>query len=185
MKEQRKRNKITKSIIFFVFVIIWVFALIFLPAFITIKFNLSDDDSLGVLALLFFIPLLAFFYYPLRDINWKEILSKENMDNVKEKIKNVARMVFVLAIYLFFIILIIWGVVNQFSSKSSNSYNSGYERDDDYSTERSYQEYGDYDCSDFYSQYEAQEFFESEGGPYEDYHNLDKDGDGVACESLP
>lgn len=59
-----------------------------------------------------------------------------------------------------------------------------YERNDDYSTERSYEEYQDYDCSDFYDQQEAQDFFENEGGPYEDYHNLDSDGDGVACESL-
>jgi len=44
---------------------------------------------------------------------------------------------------------------------------------------------GDYDCPDFSTQEEAQEFFESEGGPYDDPHNLDKDGDGIACESLP
>ena len=46
-----------------------------------------------------------------------------------------------------------------------------YERDDDWSTERSYSDYGDMDCSDFSSQSEAQDFFESEGGPSEDYHN--------------
>lgn len=46
-------------------------------------------------------------------------------------------------------------------------------------------EYGDYDCSDFTTQKEAQRFFEKEGGPLKDYHNLDRDGDGVACESLP
>lgn len=46
-------------------------------------------------------------------------------------------------------------------------------------------ESGDYDCSDFSTQKEAQKFFEAEGGPQKDYHNLDKDGDGVACESLP
>ena len=57
-------------------------------------------------------------------------------------------------------------------------------RTDDFETERSYSEYGDMDCSDFGSQEEAQEFFESEGGPDEDYHNLDRDGDGWVCESL-
>ncbi len=62
---------------------------------------------------------------------------------------------------------------------------SSYIRTDDYATERSYKEDQDYDCSDFYSQYEAQEFFESKGGPGSDYHNLDRDGDGVACETLP
>lgn len=39
---------------------------------------------------------------------------------------------------------------------------------------------GDRDCSDFDTQNEAQEFFESHTG-----HRLDGDGDGVACESLP
>lgn len=51
----------------------------------------------------------------------------------------------------------------------------------EYAVERSYEEYEDYDCSDFSSHSEAQEFFESESG---DYHNLDADGDGVACENL-
>ncbi|ABC46393.1 thermonuclease family protein [Salinibacter ruber] len=45
----------------------------------------------------------------------------------------------------------------------------------------------DRDCSDFDTQPEAQRFFErhrsdSSGG---DPHNLDRDGDGQACESLP
>lgn len=46
-------------------------------------------------------------------------------------------------------------------------------------------EYSDRDCSDFSTQREAQAFFESEGGPATDYHNLDSDKDGQACESLP
>ena len=58
-------------------------------------------------------------------------------------------------------------------------------RSDNPTTERSYQEFGDYDCSDFSTHDEAKEFFESEGGPDADYHNLDRDGDGVACETLP
>lgn len=57
-------------------------------------------------------------------------------------------------------------------------------RTDDPATTRSYADYGDMDCGDFSSFREAQDFFESEGGPYEDYHNLDRDGDGLACESL-
>lgn len=69
------------------------------------------------------------------------------------------------------------------SSNSSNSY--PYERSDNPSQMRSYSDYGDYDCSDFSTQEEAQGFFEDEGGPDDDYHNLDRDGDGVACESLP
>jgi hypothetical protein len=40
----------------------------------------------------------------------------------------------------------------------------------------------DYDCSDFSSQAEAQRFFE-QAGPG-DPHRLDRDNDGVACETL-
>lgn len=72
------------------------------------------------------------------------------------------------------------------SSTTTNQFDTGnYERTDDYMTERSYREYSDYDCSDFSTHREAQSFFISEGGPDEDYHNLDRDGDGQACESLP
>jgi hypothetical protein len=45
--------------------------------------------------------------------------------------------------------------------------------------------FGDYDCGDFTTQAEAQDFYESEGGPYSNPHDLDRDQDGVACESLP
>lgn len=44
---------------------------------------------------------------------------------------------------------------------------------------------GDKDCSDFKTQAEAQTFFLSQGGPQSDPHRLDKDGDGVVCETLP
>ena len=43
----------------------------------------------------------------------------------------------------------------------------------------------DRNCSDFDTWREAQDFFESEGGPESDPHGLDRDGDGIACESLP
>jgi hypothetical protein len=70
------------------------------------------------------------------------------------------------------------------SSSSFTDYENTYDyNSDDYSTERSYEDTGDYDCSDFSSQDEAQEFFESEGD--DDFHNLDRDRDGSACESLP
>lgn len=68
---------------------------------------------------------------------------------------------------------------------NNNSSNSNLPtRDDDPRTERSFSEYGDKDCGDFSSQNEAQEFFEEQGGPNEDFHNLDRDGDGIVCESL-
>ena len=42
----------------------------------------------------------------------------------------------------------------------------------------------DRNCSDFDTWGEAQEFYEAEGGPSSDPHRLDKDGDGIACQSL-
>ena len=41
---------------------------------------------------------------------------------------------------------------------------------------------GDYDCSDFETQEQAQYVLENESG---DPHGLDGDGNGIACESLP
>lgn len=38
------------------------------------------------------------------------------------------------------------------------------------------------DCSDFPSSAAAQKFFLAQGGPASDPHNLDGDGDGLACE---
>lgn len=58
-------------------------------------------------------------------------------------------------------------------------------RDTDYKNTRSFEEYGDRDCGDFRTQAEAQRFFIAEGGPSSDFHGLDRDEDGVACESLP
>ncbi len=37
-------------------------------------------------------------------------------------------------------------------------------------------------CGDFRSGAEAQKFFLAAGGPVQDRHNLDADGDGLACE---
>lgn len=41
---------------------------------------------------------------------------------------------------------------------------------------------GDRDCADFTSSWQAQRFFLDGGGPLSDPHNLDRDGDGLACE---
>ncbi len=43
----------------------------------------------------------------------------------------------------------------------------------------------DKDCPDFSTQHEAQMFFVFNGGPINDPHRLDKDKDGIACESNP
>ena len=74
-------------------------------------------------------------------------------------------------IFIIIITLILSGCTSQSSSLI---------RDDDPKTERSG---SDMDCDDFSSQSEAQEFFE-DNGTSSDPHNLDRDGDGVACESL-
>ena len=42
---------------------------------------------------------------------------------------------------------------------------------------------GDRDCSDFRTQGEARRFYEANGPG--DPHRLDRDKDGIACESLP
>jgi hypothetical protein len=42
---------------------------------------------------------------------------------------------------------------------------------------------GDRDCPNFGSQGEAQRFFIANGGPASDPHKLDRDDDGIACES--
>jgi len=42
-----------------------------------------------------------------------------------------------------------------------------------------------YNCGDFSTHAEAQEIFESCGGVNNDIHQLDKDKDSIACESLP
>ncbi|MFB9974348.1 hypothetical protein FPQ10_10325 [Allobacillus sp. SKP2-8] len=42
----------------------------------------------------------------------------------------------------------------------------------------------DRDCGDFDKQKGAQAFFEAAGGPEQDPHRLDRDGDGTVCESL-
>ena len=43
----------------------------------------------------------------------------------------------------------------------------------------------DRNCGDFAGWQEAQSYFLAEGGPDADPHGLDRDGDGVACQSLP
>jgi hypothetical protein len=43
----------------------------------------------------------------------------------------------------------------------------------------------DYNCDDFATQPEAQQFFTKVGGTGNDLYRLDGDKDGTACESLP
>ena len=43
----------------------------------------------------------------------------------------------------------------------------------------------DRDCSDFATRHQANVFYRAAGGPADDRHALDDDGDGVPCESIP
>ena len=43
----------------------------------------------------------------------------------------------------------------------------------------------DRDCGDFETWIQAQDFYIAAGGPDEDRHRMDRNGDGIACESLP
>ena len=72
----------------------------------------------------------------------------------------------------------IWGI----SSISSNNSGGTLQPDTDYSTTRDAST-GDMDCSDFSTHEEAQAYFESAGPG--DPNGLDRDGDGIACETLP
>lgn len=73
------------------------------------------------------------------------------------------------------------------NSDSKQEFPSPYIRNDNPTQTRSFLESGepDKDCSDFRTQREAQLFFERNGEPSSDPHNLDRDGDGRVCESLP
>lgn len=86
--------------------------------------------------------------------------------------------------YLIVIALIISTYSNSVHAEKKKGY-IRYTRNDDPKSTRSYAKYGDKDCSDFATQKEAQRFFKANGGPTKDPHNLDRDGDGVACEKLP
>ena len=67
---------------------------------------------------------------------------------------------------------------------SGCSVNDFYYSSDDSSNTRSYEKGKDYDCPDFATREEVQKFFEDNGGPSNDFHTLDIDGDGEACESF-
>lgn len=76
---------------------------------------------------------------------------------------------------------------NEKGFNSNQNTSKPYIRTDNPKETRSFLDSGevDKDCSDFRTQREAQSFFEANGGPSNDPHNLDRDGDGRVCESLP
>lgn len=73
------------------------------------------------------------------------------------------------------------------SGSGESIQDSGFTRADNPLETRTYLSTGgaDKDCPDFSTQREAQVFFEANGGPSDDPHNLDRDGDGRVCETLP
>lgn len=82
---------------------------------------------------------------------------------------------------------VVAGGYTLFSDNSGAPSVSGdYERTDSQTETRTSLSSGeaDKDCKDFRTQREAQAFFEASGGPLSDPHNLDRDGDGIVCESL-
>jgi len=88
----------------------------------------------------------------------------------KNKSKNIFSILGWITFWILLIGFVSWVIFNGLSKNKSQSFNG---------------EYNDYDCSDFSTHNEAQRFFELEGGPYKDHHGLDRDNDGIACESLP
>lgn len=76
-------------------------------------------------------------------------------------------------------------ISNNGSDDQSASTYQAAASDTDYSTTRTELSDGepDKDCSDFSSQEEAQQYYD-DAGPG-DPNGLDRDGDGVACETLP
>lgn len=42
-----------------------------------------------------------------------------------------------------------------------------------------------FDCTDFTTHQQAQSFYEQNGGPQIDTYRLDRNRDGIACETLP
>ncbi|MGE7954830.1 excalibur calcium-binding domain-containing protein [Lysinibacillus xylanilyticus] len=62
---------------------------------------------------------------------------------------------------------------------------SEYENDNKYFENPYSQTSIDHDCSDFDTQRDAQLFFEANGGPSSNPHDLDRDGDGMACDWNP
>jgi hypothetical protein len=89
-----------------------------------------------------------------------------------------------LALWVGAILLIGFGATSLFSSETAEErvQENYLNIDTDYSATRS-KASGDYDCSDFSTHEEAQQFFENEGPG--DLHGLDRDTDGIACETLP
>ena len=86
----------------------------------------------------------------------------------------------VTSIIILTVSLVLAGCESTSSGITSSGEDKPFSRFDDPKTERSYP---DRDCDDFSSQSEAQDFFD-DNDDGNDPHNLDRDGDGVACESL-
>jgi len=78
-------------------------------------------------------------------------------------------------------------LINNNENSNSDQGNTVNVRSDNPLETRTYLPTGgpDKDCTNFSTHAQAQAFFMANGGPSSDPHNLDRDGDGVACETLP
>lgn len=86
------------------------------------------------------------------------------------------------------VVIIVPAILLSGCSSSGGGYSNpeaDYSREDSDTEVQSHTEYqADKDCSDFSTQQEAQDFFIEQGGPEKDPHKLDRDKDGIACESI-
>ena len=80
-----------------------------------------------------------------------------------------------------------YALLNDSGEAPSPATDSNYTRTDNGTETRAFLSTGgaDKDCTDFSTHAQAQAFFMANGGPSSDPHNLDRDGDGIACETLP
>jgi hypothetical protein len=73
-----------------------------------------------------------------------------------------------------------------YDSYDSTQEDSSYEEEEEVSTDNPYTATDiDHDCPDFATQEDAQLFYIANGGSEDDPHDLDRDGDGMACDWNP
>jgi hypothetical protein len=145
--------------------------------------------------------------------NLDSVAEKHSRKGIGEKIKDAFSALFLWIIILTFFIPVIpsggswlWGKINPpqsqrqsasfvsdpdvqgsedyqgSDSEASKSLIDAFAPEDEESRKPEYED-RDYDCGDFSTHAEAQDFFENAGAG--DPHRLDRDGDGSACETLP
>lgn len=107
---------------------------------------------------------------------------------VKEnKNENISKFVLRWGIRAIIVVILLWMFdFPPFMKTNVEDTDAGYSETGDETNENPY-EYTtiDHNCPDFSTQGDAQLFFEANGGPDSDPHDLDRDGDGMACDWNP